>query len=270
MVDRRAMSVAWKLERNGLKTVCVPESVENEVATTAYSFGFNSALSFSIELLDRIRAGARARHKIAVVEVLGEHTGWLALQAGIAALADAILIPEMPYNLDKVAERLVLNQRDNRRPALVVVAEEARPACDGGDSSSRGAGTIENIRRALSPGSSAEGTSNGRRVIRRSGAASEAVAPELQRRTNIESFSFVLDQVLRGGPITSVDRQIGLAYGAAAVRGLTDGPTGEMVAFQPTHIAFVPLAQAVNKVRTVPPASEFVLAARALGISLGD
>jgi 6-phosphofructokinase 1 len=269
VVDRRAMSVAWKLERKGLKTVCVPESVENDVAATAYSFGFNSALSFSIELLDRIRNGARASHRIAVVEVLGEHTGWLALQAGIAALADAVLIPEMPYNLDKVAERLLRNQRDGRCPALVVVAEGARPAGDGKDSAGRAEGASENIRRALSPGSSPEGTSHGRRVIRRAGAASEAVAPELQRRTNIESFSFALDQVLRGGPTTAVDRQIGLAYGAAAVRGLADGRTGEMVAFQPPHLAFVPLAQAVNKVRTVPVASEFVLSARSLGISLG-
>jgi ATP-dependent phosphofructokinase / diphosphate-dependent phosphofructokinase len=244
VAGRRAMSVAWKLERKGLKTVCVPESVENDVAMTAYSFGFNSALSFSIELLDRIRTGARASHKVAVVEVLGEHTGWMALQAGIAALADAILIPEVPYHPDKVAEHLMRGLRDGRRPALVVVAEGARPAGNGGHSNSGAEGPIENIRRALSPGSSTEGTSHGRRVIRRAGAASEAVAPELQCRTNIETFSFVLDQVLRGGPITTVDRQIGLAYGAAAVRGLTDGHTGEMVAFQPPHLAFVPFAQA--------------------------
>ncbi|MCK1278350.1 6-phosphofructokinase [Bradyrhizobium sp. 61] len=264
VVGRRAMSVAWKLERKGLKTICVPESVENDVAATAYSFGFNSALEFTIELLDRIRTAARAGHKIAVVEILGEHAGWLALQAGIAALADAILIPEIPYDLDRVSQRLLDR---GRHPALVVVAEGARPAEDGRSDTAKDE-AIEARRRALSPGSTAQ--VSGQRVIRRSGAAAESVAPELQRRTNIETFSFVPDQLLRGGKLTAVDRQIGLAYGAAAVRGLNEGRSGEMVAFKPPHLAYVPLGQAVNGIRTVPPASEFMVAARALGICLGD
>jgi ATP-dependent phosphofructokinase / diphosphate-dependent phosphofructokinase len=267
VVGRRAMSVAWKLERKGLKTICVPESVENDVAATAYSFGFNSALEFTIDLLDRIRTAARAAHKTAVVEVLGEHTGWLALQAGIAALADAILIPEIPYDLDRVSKRLMDEVGNGRHPALVVVAEGSRPSeAPGPDVSNNEA--LEAKRRALSPGSTAE--INGLRVIRRSGAAAERLAPELQRRTNIETQSFVLDQLLRGGKLTAIDRQIGLAYGAAAVRGLSEGRSGVMVAFQPPHFAYVPLGQSVNSIRTVPLDSEFIVAARALGICLGD
>jgi ATP-dependent phosphofructokinase / diphosphate-dependent phosphofructokinase len=267
VVGRRAMSVAWKLERKGLKTICVPESVENDVAATAYSFGFNSALDFTIELLDRIRTAARAAHKTAVVEVLGEHTGWLALQAGIAVLADAILIPEIPYDLDRVSERLLEGARGGRPPRLVVVAEGARPAQAPGQEAPKD-DVLEAKRRALSPGSTAE--ISGQRVIRRAGAASESLAPQLQRRTNIETFSIVLDQLLRGGKLTAIDRQIGLAYGAAAVRGLSEGRSGDMVAFQPPHVTYVPLVQSVNSVRTVPPDSEFIIAARALGICVGD
>jgi 6-phosphofructokinase len=265
VVGRRAMSVAWKLERKGLKTICVPESVENDVAATAYSFGFNSALEFTIELLDRIRTAARATRKMAVVEVLGEHTGWLALQAGIAALADVVLIPEIPYDLDRVSERLLDGARSGRPPALVVVAEGARQSVA---TSPPGDQALEAKRRALSPGSTAE--ISGQRVIRRAGAASESLAPELQRSTNVETFSLVLDQLLRGGKLTAIDRQIGLAYGAAAVHGLKAGRSGDMVAFQPPHLAYVPLSQSVNSIRTVPPDSEFIVAARALGICVGD
>jgi len=267
VAGRRAMSVAWKLERKGLKSVCVPESVENDVATTAYSFGFNSALTFTIELLDRIRGAARAAHRLAVVEVLGEHTGWLALQAGMAALADVVLIPEIPYDLERVSQRILRAEGNSRRPSLVVVAEGARPA-DAGQSKNADDSAVEPIRRALSPGSTTE--VSGRRVIRRSGSASESLAPELQRRTHMETLSFVLDQLVRGGKLTAIDRQIGLAYGAAAVRGLHTGHSGDMVAFQPPHFAFVPLGQSINNIRTVPLGSELITAARGLGICLGD
>lgn len=279
VAGRGAMSVVQKLSRKGLKTVCVPESVENDVDGTALSFGFNSALSFSIELLDSIRAAARATRKIAVVEVPGEHTGWLALQAGIAALADAVLIPEIPYDLNKVAAHLTCKRRDSAGAALVVVAEgvpspqSSSPQSSALQSSSLhkvAEDPIENMRRALSPGASAEGTGDGRHAIRRSGVVSEVVASELQRRVNVACRSFALDPILRGGQTTAVDRQIGLAYGAAAVRGLKDGRSDEMVVFEPPRLAFVPLADAVNKVRTVPPDSEFVSIARALGISLGE
>lgn len=274
IVGRQAMGVAWKLQKKGLKTVCVPESIENDMAATALSFGFNSALSFTVELLQRLRTAAWATHKIAVAEVLGEHAGWLALQAGIAASADAVLIPEIPFDLVKVADRLKRNEQQGRAPALIVVSEGARP-CQQGQSHAESASTVrsassmESLRRALSPGASTEGTDGGRRVIDRSGAAAAAIVLELQRRANCEAFSFVLSQILRGGQLTATDRQLGMAYGAAAVHGLRNGKTGVMAAFQP-EIAYVPLAEAVNKIRIIPPTSQFVVAARAMGISLGE
>lgn len=267
VVGRRPLSIALKLANKGLKTLCVPESVENDIASTM-SLGFNTALSFSIELLERLRTAARATRKIAVAEVLGEHTGWLALQAGIAACADAILIPEIPFDLAKVAQRLKQNRESGRAPSLIVVSEGAR-AVQQGQPRLESTGTIEHTRRALSPGASEEGTDGGRKVIDRSGAAAAAVALEIQRRSDRETFPFVLSEILRGGRLTATDCQLGMAYGAAAVRAFHDGHSGVLIAFQP-QIAYVPLADAVNKIRTVPPDSQFLQAARAMGISLGD
>jgi ATP-dependent phosphofructokinase / diphosphate-dependent phosphofructokinase len=245
----------------------VPESVENDLAATGLSFGFNTALAFTVELLDRVRQAARSGRRVAVVEVLGQFTGWLALQGGTAALADAVLIPEIPYDPARVAARLTAA---GASPALVVVAEGAR-AVAGANPDGRDAGQVgdaaESRRRALSPGSE---ETNPRRVIERAGATAEAVAAELRRRTSLHAFPFALDQLLRGGRISATDRQLGLAYGAAAVRGLHAGQTGAVVAFHPPKLEFVPLGDAVNKTRPVPADSHFVLAARALGISLGD
>ncbi len=266
IVGRRAMGVAWKLGKKGVKTVCVPESVENDTAATVLSFGFNTALSFTVELLERLRRAALAGRKVAVVEVLGQHAGWLALQAGIASSADAILIPEIPFDLAKVAQRLTQNRESGRAPSLIVVSEGARAALQTQPDSS---GAIEHTRRALSPGSSEEGTDGGRKVIDKSGAAAGAVALEIQRRSDRQTFPFVLSEIIRGGRLTATDCQLGMAYGAAAVHGLRDGHGGVLTAFQP-EIAYVPLADAVNKIRTVPPTSQFLQAARAMGISLGD
>ena len=106
VVGGQGLSIAYKLHRKGLNAVCIPRSIENDIAATMVSFGFNSALSFTIEMLDRVRQAAQSARKIGVVEVLGGQAGWLALQAGIAVCADAVLIPEIPCDLDKVAARL--------------------------------------------------------------------------------------------------------------------------------------------------------------------
>src|SRR5512143_4161997 len=128
IVGSRALSILWKLSRKGLKTVCVPKSVENDVAATMLSFGFNSALSFVADMLERARQAGQSARRVAVVEVLGEHSGWLALQAGMAVCADAVLIPEIPYDLSKVAQKLREQAKAGRTFGLVVVAEGAKPS----------------------------------------------------------------------------------------------------------------------------------------------
>ena len=262
VVGGRGLTILYKLHRKGLNTVCVPRSIENDIASTAVSFGFNSALSFTIEMLDKARQAAQSARKIAVVEVLGEQAGWLALQAGIAACADAVLIPEISGDLHTVAARLK-DKMANRRPyGLVVVAEGARIAED-----TKTESEPTTLKASLSPLATAE--SSGEHVIQRSGEAANTVATKLQLLIAEETFPLVLGPWARGGAPTAVDRQLGLAYGAGAVKALNAGKNGTMVAFVPPDINFVPLAEAINKVRTVPADSEFIQIARSLGICLG-
>lgn len=263
VVGARALSILWKLSRKGLRTVCVPKSAENDVAATMLSFGFNSALGFVSEMLERCRQAAQSARRIAVVEVLGEHSGWLALQAGMAVCADAVLIPEIPYDLQKVAVKLQDKGKAARTFGLVVVAEGARSLAG---LSAPPTTSDPNMKAALSPGATG---GEGHHVIEQSGQAAAVVALELQRLTSQETYPLVLGQLARGGTPTVVDRQLGLGYGAGAVRALERGQSGVMVVFQPPDLKFVPMIEAINKVRVVPVDSEFVKLARALGISLG-
>ena len=224
--------------------MCVPRSIENEIAATMVSFGFNSALSFTIEMLDRVRQAAQAARKIAVVEVLGEQAGWLALQAGIAVCADAVLIPEIPCDLKAVASRL-RDKVTTRRPyGLVVVAEGARFVED-----AQPQAKPSSLKASLSPLATGDASDH---VIRRSGQAAETVANGLQLLIAEETYPLVLGPWVRGGAPTAVDRQLALAYGVGAVQAIEAGKYGSMVAFVPPNVKFVPLAEAINKVRTVP------------------
>ena len=261
VVGGRGLSILYKLHRKGLNAVCVPRSIENEIAATMVSFGFNTALSFTIEMLDRVRQAAQSARKIAVVEVLGEQAGWLALQAGIAVCADAVLIPEIPCDLRTVAARLKDKVTPRRPYGLVVVAEGAK-FVDGPQAQA----PPSSLKASLSPLSTGDASDH---VIQRSGQAAETVATGLQLLIAEETYPLVLGPWVRGGAPTAVDRQLGLGYCAGAVRALKAGKNGVMVAFVPPDMTFVPLTEAINKVRTVPTDSEFIQIARSLGIFLG-
>jgi len=264
VVGAQALSILWKLSRKGLKTVCVPKSVENDVAATMLSFGFNSALSFVAEMLERARQAAESARRIGVVEVLGGHSGWLALQAGMAVCADAVLIPEIHYDIRKVAAKLREKAKAGQPFGLVVVAEGAKPLAGlNGLPKTSNSG----MKAALSPGATGN---EGFHVIEQSGHVATEVAFEIQRLTDLEAYPLVLGQFTKGGTPSVVDRQLGLGYGAGAVRALGSDQSGVMVVFQPPDLKFVPMAEAINKIRTVPVDSEFVQIARALGIALGD
>jgi ATP-dependent phosphofructokinase / diphosphate-dependent phosphofructokinase len=264
VVGPRALSILWRLSRKGLKTVCVPKSIENDVAATMLSFGFNSALSFVAEILERARQAAQSARRIGIVEVPGEHAGWLALQAGMAVCGDAVLIPEIRYDLRQVAMKLRQKARSGQPHGLVIVAEGARPISDLSEVTGK---ADPQIKAALSPGATGGDSLH---AIERSGQVAAQVALEIQRLTDQETSSLILGQLARGGAPTVVDRQLGLGYGAGAVNVLQGGQSGVMVVFQPPELKFVPLSEAINRIRTVPADSEFIKIARALGISLGD
>ena len=261
VVGGQGLSILYKLHRKGLNAVCIPRSLENDIAATMVSFGFNTALSFTIEMLDRVREAARSSRQIGVVEVQGEQAGWLALQAGIAAGADVILIPELAVDLDAVAEYLRGKMSVERPFGLVVVAEgiELEEASAGADKPSP-------MQASLSPLAGGEATGH---AIQKSGRAAKVVANRLQLKLAEKIYPVAVGPWVRGGAPTAVDRQLGLAYGAGAIRALDAGEDGVMVAFQPPDIVFVPLPEAINKVRTVPADSEMMLIARTLGICLG-
>ena len=264
VVGGRGLSILFKLHRKGLNAVCVPRSIENDIAATAVSFGFNSALSFTIDMLDRVRQAAQSARKIAVVEVLGDQAGWLALQAGIAVCADAVLIPEIPCDLQTLAARLKDKVTPRRPYGLVVVAEGAKfleaPQTQTVKPSAN------SLKASLSPLATGDASDH---VIRKSGQAAETVATRLQLLIAEETFPLVLGPWVRGGTPTAVDRQLALGYGAGAVRAVEAGSYGSMVAFVPPDMTFVPLTDTINKIRTVPADSMFMQIAASLGIFLG-
>ncbi len=264
VVGLQGFSILYKLNQKGLNTICVPRSIENDIASTMVSFGFNSTLSFTIEMLDRARQAAQASRQVAVVEVLGEQAGWLALQSGIAAGADAIVIPEVPCNLNELAAQLQSRVTAQRPFGLVVVAQGAQFVEEAKTADSESADN--SLKASLSPMATEP---SGAYAINRSGFAAENIGNGLQQRTALAAQPMVLGPWARGGASTAVDRQLGLAYGAAAIQALDAGKDGSMVAFVPPDIKFVPLGEAINKVRTVSENNEFIQIARSLGIFLG-
>jgi 6-phosphofructokinase 1 len=265
VVGRRGLTIFHKLHRKGLPSVCIPQSIEGDIASTRISFGFHSALSFTIEMLDRTRHAAQSARRVGVVEVLGEQAGWLALQGGIAAGADAILIPEVPCDLGFVASRLREKISPARPYGLVVVAEGATLASGDREEPAEGV-AAGSLQASLSPLARGESSAH---VIERSGLVANTVANRLQMLMAEEMHPLVLGSWVRGGAPTAVDRQLGLAYGSSAVQALRDGRDGVMVGFAPPKIELIPLAQAINKVRIVQPDDFFIQVAQSLGICLG-
>jgi 6-phosphofructokinase len=263
VVGGRGLTILYKLHRKGLNVVCIPRSIDNDIASTAVAFGFNSALTLTIEMLDRARQSAQSARKIAVVEVQGEQAGWIALQAGIAVCADVIMIPEIPVDLKNVAG-ILKDKISARRPyGLVVVAQGAKFI-----NQAKKEEVVSSLKATLSP--LATGDSNSEHVILTSGQAAQTVATELQLLIAEETYPLVIGPWVRGGTPSAVDRQLGMAYGAGALQALKAGKNGVMVAFVPPEIKFVPLAEAINKVRTVSSDNEFLKIANSLGIYCGN
>ena len=228
--------------------VGVPKTIDNDLDGTVVTFGYDTAVAFATECIDRLHSTAAAHGRVMVVELMGRYAGWIALSAGVASSADAILIPEIPYDLAKVAEKIRETEARGQRYAIVVVAEGARPV--GG----------EYARKCATPAGGTE----------RLGGAGERVAEELARTTGREVRTVVLGHLQRGGTPTTFDRTLALRFGAAAVRALAEGQSGVMVALDPPNVLYVPLEQATKRMKTVPLDGDTMATARDLGISFGD
>jgi len=213
-------------------------------------------------MLDRARQAAKSGRKIGVIEVLGSQSGWLALQSGIAVMADAIVMPEITCDIPRLAGYLKEKVMPKQSYGLVVVAEGSN--FTGNPSTSLK--PVDSLKNSLSPLATGDDDSY---VIQRSGKAAEVLANGLQQLLPYEVYPMVLGQWVRGGSATAVDRQIGLCYGASAVRALDSGNDDTMIAFVPPEIIFMPMDEVINKIRKVPAHSEFMKVSQTLGIYTG-
>src|SRR5881398_2714760 len=241
-----SMVTAQQLQEAGINCIGVPKTIDNDLEATATTFGFDSAVDVVVDALDRLHTTATSHRRVMVVEVMGRHTGWIALHGGIAGGADIILIPEIPFDYDKIADAIKKREAAGRLGSLVVVAEGAR-AKDG-----------QQIKRDIEGGEF------------RLGGIGDVVAREIAERTGKETRSCVLGHLQRGGAPTPLDRTLGTRFGVKAVQLANEGHFGSMVSYQNYQVRHVPIADAVNRLRLVPPHGEMVQTARDVDISFGD
>jgi len=242
-----SLTTALQLYREGWPVIGVPKTIDNDLQATAMTFGFDSAVSTVVDGLDRLHTTAESHKRIMVLEVMGRHAGWIALWGGIAGGANVILLPEIPFNLQKISEFIKQRDAQGEHSTLVVVAEGA----------SLPEGDIVTVDDNL-----------GGEV--RLGGIGEEVAHRLEKLTGKETRACTLGHLQRGGAPTALDRILGTRFGVMAVKLAEEGRFGRMVSYQAYHVDSVPIEEAVNKLRVVEPDGEMVQAAKAVGISLGD
>jgi 6-phosphofructokinase 1 len=244
-----SLSLAHKLSQKGLPFVGVPKTIDNDLAKTQQTFGFDTAVTTATEAIDKLHSTAAAHGRVMVVEVMGRYAGWIALHSGVSGDADVILIPEIPFTMEKVCQRLGENEIRGKRHGIVVVAEGAKEA---------GGGLVTKVNEDV-----------GRQEVMLGGIA-EYVAREIHRRTGQETRSLVLGHLQRGGSPTTWDRLLSLRFGAAAVRFIAEGQRNVMVAWQPPAMKAVPVEEVIGHAKQVPTDSDTILTCRDLGIGLGD
>jgi len=243
------MTVASHFVRQGVNCIGVPKTIDNDLEGTEVTFGFATAVSVAAEAIDRIHTTAASHHRTMIVEVMGRNAGWLALHAGIASGADVILIPEIPFEIEKVCQTVVSRCEGGKRCSILCVSEGARPR-------------------------------NGQQVVARIdpsspdpirlGGIGQVVGAQLEAATNIETRVTVLGHVQRGGTPLPSDRVLATRFGHAAVELLTAGRNGRLVVMQRGRITDVDLTSAAGKQRLVPQDDPLLKAAREIGTCFGD
>jgi phosphofructokinase-like protein len=243
-----SLSIADRLCKKGMPIVGVPKTIDNDLAVTDVTFGFQTAVQTATEAIDKLHSTAESHERVFVLEVMGRTTGWIALESGMAGSADVILIPEIPYDIHIVCNKIQERYESGRRFAIVVVAEGAAPL----------AGSASFVERNL------VGQAN------RYGGLAERLANEIADQTGRETRAMVLGHLQRGGVPTSFDRLIAMRFGAAAVRTVARGEFGTMVALHPPDILAVPIEAAIKQIKRVSLDSDIMQTARDLGTSFGD
>jgi 6-phosphofructokinase len=243
-----SLSIAQQFYEYGLPVVGVPKTIDNDLSATAFTFGFDSAVSCATDALDRLHTTAASHERVIVLEVMGRHAGWIGLHAGIAGGADVILIPEIAWTFEGVCQKILERDRHGERSTLVVVAEGAELPCGN-------LVTKEQDQTAAQT---------------RLGGIGAIVADEISQRLGKETRAVVLGHLQRGGGPTTFDRVLATQYGAHAFRLITEERFGEMVCYQPPNFGSVPIADTVNEFSRVDVNGSIVVGARGFGVSFGD
>jgi len=231
-----------------MKIVGVPKTIDNDVSGTITTFGFDTAVNTAIEAIDKLHTTAESHDRVMIMEVMGRDAGFIALHAGVAGTADVILIPEIPYDIARVCDKIRSRDAHGRHFSIVVVAEGAYPT----------GGAAHTMGESL-PGQA-----------RRLGGVADSIAREIQTMTGKETRSLVLGHLQRGGMPTGYDRLLATRFGGAAVRAIADEKWDHMVALQTPHIVTIPIVEALREPKRVDPTHDVVQTARAVGISFGD
>lgn len=243
-----SLAIAQQLVDKGMRIVGVPKTIDNDVAGTVTTFGFDTAVSTAVEAIDKLQTTAESHDRVLVLEVMGREAGFIALHAGVAGSADVVLIPELPWKLEHVCEAVMERDRRGRKFAIVVVAEGAKDET----------GQVSLLGESM-PGQAP-----------RIGGISHQLAKAIQAATGKECRAMVLGHLQRGGMPTGYDRLLATRFGGAAAQAVADGKWGHMVALQTPHIVTVPIREAIREPRRVDPTHDVVQTARRTGISFGD
>lgn len=243
-----SLTIAQQMFEAGFPVVGIPKTIDNDIDATITTFGFETAVSCAVDALDRLHSTAESHNRVMVLEVMGRYAGWIATHAGLAGGADVILIPEIDFNYEAVCRKIDSREAEGKHFTIVIVAEGAK-------------------RPGGSHVTSAKDDDDREAHL---GGIGHVVAREIEKRTGKETRCVILGHLQRGGQPTQWDRQLCTRFGVSAVNMISEKQFGKMVALTAGGMAPVNLAEAVRKIRTVPPSGELVQTARALGISFGD
>lgn len=243
------LEIGYRFHKKGAMVIGIPKTIDNDLEGTDYTFGFQTAVEVACDALDRLHTTGKSHQRVMILEVMGRTAGWIALESGIAGGAHIILIPEIPYNIDRVVEKIKFRAQGGSPFSIIMVAEGAKE--EGGDVITQ---------------SSASTRLQG---VPQLGGVGAYLADEIKKRIDLEVRCTVLGHIQRGGSPCAFDRVLGTRLGSEAVRAAAEGKFGTMVALKTPDIELVPLSELAGKVRTVPETSQLIQCAESIGISMG-
>ncbi|MBI4650103.1 6-phosphofructokinase [Candidatus Desantisbacteria bacterium] len=244
-----SLKIANELYKKGVPIVGVPKTIDNDLSCTEITFGFDTALVTATEAIDKLHSTAESHHRVMIVEVMGRNAGWIALHSGIAGGADLILLPEMPFSIDKICKKVIERHSIGKKFSIVVVAEGAYEA-----------GSSVVVKKIV----------NDISMPVRLGGIGNRVGDEIEKKTGIETRVTVLGHLQRGGTPSAFDRILATRFGSMAVKMVNEEKSGIMVALKNAEIVSVPIEEAIQKPKYIDPESQIINIARSIGISFGN